>query len=98
MIDLGFDPNIKAGWWTTPILMAALMGHAETVKLFLEQNVDCHGILTDTCWHVECGYVNPEGDYPAAIEALIAAGASGTVSPTGDKAVDAILRWHGLLK
>ncbi|MCZ6677921.1 MAG: GNAT family N-acetyltransferase [Candidatus Poribacteria bacterium] len=97
--DLTIDNN-DAG---TPLHQAAWFGHIDIVNLLLAHNPPLEvlnrygGTPLGTTIHGSIHCQNRDGDYVAVVESLIAAGASVPAGriPTGNEAIDAILRRHG---
>jgi ankyrin repeat protein len=101
LLDAGIAVDTR-GWSNfTPLDQAAMHGRVETVRLLIERGAD----LDDRAFDAECptpldcavwGVRNnraEDGDYAGTVEALLAAGAATRHSPpTGDAAVDALLK------
>jgi ankyrin repeat protein len=89
------------GWSNfTPLDQAAMHGRADTVRLLIARGADLADCAFDDDGPtpLDCalwGWRNnraDDGDYPATVEALLAAGApTNHTDPTGDPAIDALL-------
>ena len=96
--DLSIDNN-DAG---TPLHQACWFGHTDVVELLLKHQPPLEvtnrygGTPLTTAIYGAIHCRNPVGNYPAVVEALIAAGASIPVDriPTGNAGIDQVLRRH----
>ncbi|WP_308283366.1 ankyrin repeat domain-containing protein [Pseudonocardia nigra] len=100
LLDAGSAVDTR-GWSNfTPLDQAAMHGRADTVRLLVERGAD----LTDCAFDdegptpLDCAVWGaqhnraPDGDYPATVAVLIAAGArTRHEPPTGDEEIDALL-------
>jgi ankyrin repeat protein len=100
LLDAGMDVDTR-GWSNfTPLDQAAMHGRAETVRLLIERGADLEDRALDdvhptpldcAIWGLRNNHAD-DGDYVGTVEALVAAGAPGRLSPpTGDEAIDALL-------
>jgi ankyrin repeat protein len=100
LLDAGMAVDTR-GWSNfTPLDQAAMHGRADTVRLLIARGADLADCAFDDDGPtpLDCalwGWRNnraDDGDYPATVEALLAAGApTNHTDPTGDPAIDALL-------
>jgi hypothetical protein len=101
LLDSGMAVDTR-GWSNfTPLDQAAMHGRTETVQLLVERGADLHDCAFDddgptpldcAVWGLQNNRAE-DGDYPGTVAALVAAGApTRSEPPTGDDAVDALLR------
>src|SRR5262249_52192279 len=103
LLDAGMAVDTR-GWSNfTPLDQAAMHGRTETVRLLIERGADLYDCAFDdegptpldcAVWGLQNNRAE-DGDYPATVEALLAAGAPArSTPPTGDQEVDALLAEH----
>jgi hypothetical protein len=101
LLDQGVDPSAGAGTGMNAFHWAVNRGQSETVDMLLMRGVplevrNSYGgtVLGAAVW---AAIHEPKPDHPAIIEALIRAGAdlAGAEYPTGNEAVDEVLRMNG---
>jgi hypothetical protein len=101
LLDSGMAVDTR-GWSNfTPLDQAAMHGRTETVQLLVDRGADLHDCAFDddgptpldcAVWGLQNNRAD-DGDYPGTVAALVAAGApTRSEPPTGDDAVDALLR------
>ena len=101
LLDAGMDVDTR-GWSNfTPLDQAAMHGRTETVRLLIERGADLYDCAFDAegptpldcaVWGARNNRAD-DGDYTGTVEALLAAGApTRHKPPTGDPALDALLR------
>ncbi|MDF2440054.1 MAG: hypothetical protein JWN98_1038 [Abditibacteriota bacterium] len=102
MIEVGFDINALSSNQSTPLDRAAIRGYVETIKVLLAHGADFTltnefgGTPLGACAWGSIHFRDPVGDYPAVIEALIAAGSALPGELFGSDDVQAVLRRHGV--
>jgi len=101
LLDSGMPVDTR-GWSNfTPVDQAAMHGRTETVRQLIERGADLHDCAFDeegptpldcAVWGLQNNRAE-DGDYPGAVEALLAAGAPTRRSspPIGDEAIDTLL-------
>ena len=105
LLDAGWDVDTR-GWSNfTPCDQAAMHGRRETVRFLVERGANLedrawgdHGPRPLDCvlWGLRCNPTH-DGDYAGTAEVLAAAGApTGHEPPSGDPAVDEVLRRYGV--
>jgi len=96
------DLSIDDGDAGTPLHQAAWCGHIEVVRLLLEHDPPLEilnrygGTPLSTALHGSLHCRNPQGDYAAVVESLIAAGAKAPDRIGGSAEVAEALRRHGV--
>ena len=101
LLDTGLAVDTR-GWSNfTPLEQAAMHGRTETVRLLIERGADLHDCAFDEAgptpldcavWGLQNNRTD-DGDYAGTVAALVEAGApTRSTPPTGDDAVDALLR------
>ena len=101
LLDSGLPVDTR-GWSNfTPLDQAAMHGRTQTVQLLIDRGADLHDCAFDedgptpldcAIWGIRNNHAE-DGDYPGTVRALLAAGApTRHRPPTGDPAVDALLR------
>lgn len=102
MLRAGFDAETRDDEDGTPLDRAALWGWAEIVRTLLEHGASVRArnkfgaTPLGTCVWGSVHFRNANGDYPACVERLIAAGADLPERAGGSPAVAAVLRRHGV--
>jgi ankyrin repeat protein len=102
MLEAGFDPHVRGAEESTPLDRAAFHGFVDVVRLLLQHNpplnlTNRYGARPlDTALYGSVHSWRRDGDFPATVEALIQAGSTvrPDAFPTGNAAVDAVLRRH----
>lgn len=100
LLDSGMPVDTR-GWSNfTPLDQAAMHGRTDTVELLVQRGADLHDKAFDevgptpldcAIWGVRNNRAD-DGDYPATVRVLLAAGApTRHTAPTGDPQVDALL-------
>ena len=102
MAALGFDLHISDDDKMTPLHAAAFHGFADVIRVLLEADDEppltwlngYGGTPLTTCLYGRQHSWRDDGDFPASVELLVAAGAEVRAEwlPTGDNAIDDILR------
>ena len=102
MAALGFDLHISDDDKMTPLHAAAFHGFADVIRVLLEADDEppltwlngYGGTPLTTCLYGRQHSWRDDGDFPASVELLVAAGAEVRAEwlPTGDDAIDDILR------
>jgi len=102
LLDLGVDPASKDGYDMTALHWAAGNGMMDVVRRLLSLGAPLEarnrwdGSVLSSTIHFAVHMPVKGVDYPAAIEALITAGADvDWAYPSGDEKIDALLRRHG---
>jgi ankyrin repeat protein len=101
LLDAGMDVDTR-GWSNfTPLDQAAMHGRTDTVRLLIERGADLEDCAFDdegptpldcAIWGLRNNHAD-DGDYLGTVESLVAAGAPTRAQPpTGDEAIDALLR------
>jgi ankyrin repeat protein len=100
MLEAGFDPHVRGMDDSTPLHQASFHGFHEVVKVLLQYDppltarnqYDARPL--DTAIYGSVHSWRYDGDFPATVEALLQAGAEvdADAVPTGNDAVDAVLR------
>jgi ankyrin repeat protein len=104
LLAAGLPVDARGHHNATPLHWAAWHGNAELVELILRrrpplENNDNDFHATPLGWAThgsENGWYRQTGDYPATVEALLAAGVTLPETPAGTEAVQVVLRRHGL--
>lgn len=99
MLDAGFDPHVRGMDDSTPLHLAAFHGFVDVVNVLLQHNPPLTvtnrfgGTPLDTAIYGSVHSWRQDGDFPAAVEALIKAGSKVRADsvPSGNDAVDAVL-------
>jgi ankyrin repeat protein len=100
MLKLGFDVNARGSEESTPVNRAALRGLVGIVRLLIEHGADLEirnqygGTALESCQWGSLNFRDPDGDYPACIEALLRSGATLVYPDFGSDAVQAVLHRH----
>ncbi|MBL8155807.1 MAG: ankyrin repeat domain-containing protein [Anaerolineae bacterium] len=102
MLETGFDPRVRGADDSTPLDRAAFHGFVDVVRLLLQHNPplslqNCYGGRPlDSAIYGSAHSWRWDGDFPATVEALIAAGSDipANAIPSGNEAVDVVLRRH----
>jgi len=102
MAALGFDLRIRDDDQMTPLHAAAFHGFADVIRALLEADDDppltwlnhYDGTPLTTCLYGRNHTWRDDGDFPTSLQLLVEAGSvlNAKWLPTGDEAVDAILR------
>lgn len=100
MLEAGFNPHVRGADASTPLDRAAFHGFNDLVKLLLKYNPPLTlqnqygGRPLDSAIYGSVHSWRQEGNFPATAEALIEAGSkvNPTAVPSGNEAVDAVLR------
>jgi ankyrin repeat protein len=100
MLEAGFNTHVPGAEASTPLDRAAFHGFSDLVKLLLKYNPPLtlqnqYGASPlDSAIYGSVHSWRQEGDFPATVEALIQAGSkvNPTAVPSGNEAVDAVLR------
>lgn len=101
LLDAGMDVDTR-GWSSfTPLDQAAMNGRTDTVRLLIDRGANLYDCAFDddgptpldcALWGLTNNHAD-DGDYPATIQALLAAGApTQHTGPTGDPVIDTLLR------
>jgi len=105
LLDAGWDVDTRGWSGFTPCDQAAMHGRREMVRFLVERGANLedrawgdHGPRPLDCaiWGIQCNPAH-DGDYAGTVEVLAAAGAlTGHEPPSGDTAVDEVLRRYGV--
>jgi ankyrin repeat protein len=101
MLDAGFHVDARGIHDSTPLDRAAIRGFVEMVRLLLRHNASLDvrnefgGTPLSACIWGSVHFRDPRGDYPAAVESLLAAGAPVPKEAGGSEAVADVLRRYG---
>jgi ankyrin repeat protein len=101
MLDAGFSIDAVNDEGMTSLERASLRGYVDVVQFLCQRGASLThhhsygGDAVDTCIWGSLNFNDRNGDYPATLEALIAAGASVPEQAKGTAAVNDVLRRHG---
>lgn len=101
MLRLGWDVNARGIHASTPLDRAAIRGYADLVELLLAHGADLEvrnefgGTPLRACLWGSVNFQDLDGNYPACVELLLAAGAEVPEQIAGSPEVAAILRRCG---
>lgn len=101
MLELGFGVDTRGIHDSTPLDRAAIRGYLDAIDLLLRHGASLEarnefgGTPLRACMWGSVHFRDPEGDYPASVERLLAAGAPVPEQAGGSEAVAEVLRRHG---
>jgi ankyrin repeat protein len=101
MLDAGFPIDAVNGEGMTALERSSLRGFVDVVQFLCQRGASLThrhsygGDAVDTCIWGSLNFNDHGGDYPATLEALIAAGASVPEHAKGTASVNDVLRRHG---
>lgn len=103
MLDVGFQPDARRNDHSmTALHRAAIRGDREIVQLLVERGASIDivnefgGTSLNSCIWGSTNYKDPQGDYAAVAECLIAAGVRLPEQALGSEAVKSVLMRHGV--